>query len=383
MASEVGEREVAAWAAEIDRARDLLAPRFARPEMRRRVGLYLRGLLANVERKNGWQLAEFAGDLSPANVQHFVGRAAWDADEVRDDLRSYVAERLNEPGGVLIVDETGFLKKGTHSCGVQRQYSGTAGRIENCQVGVFLAYKSGKGHALIDRALYLPKDWTADANRREVAHVPDAIGFATKPELARRMVAHALDAGVRADWVAADEVYGSDSKFRRPLEDRGVGYVVAVSCAQRLFLGGVYGRADVHADAFAATTWERRSCGSGSKGERVYDWAFVPFAFGTEKGYRRGLLVRRSVADPSERAYYLCHGPEDASVGEFARVAGCRWAVEECFELAKGECGLAHGGGRTWHAWHRHVTLSLFALAVLAAIRASAVEPAAEKKGRR
>ena len=193
------------------------------------------------------------------------------------------------------------------------------------------------------------------------------------------MVAHALDAGVSAEWVTADEVYGSDSKFRQPLEERGVGYVVAVSCAQRLFVGGVSGRADVHADAFAATTWERLSCGSGSKGERVYDWAFVPFAFLTEKGYRRGLLVRRSVADPSEKAYYLCHGPEGTSAKGFARVAGCRWAVEECFELAKGECGLDHGEGRTWHAWHQHVTLSLSALAVLAAIRASAGEPAAEK----
>ena len=382
MASEVGAREVAAWAEEIDRARDRIAPRFARPEARRRAGLYLRGLLANVERKNGWQLAEFAGDLSPANVQHFIGRAAWDADSVRDDLQSYVAEHLGESGGVLVVDETGFLKKGTQSCGVQRQYSGTAGRIENSQVGVFLAYKSGKGHALIDRALYLPKDWAADADRREVAHVPDAVRFATKPELAQRMVAHALDAGVSAEWVTADEVYGSDSKFRRPLEERGMGYVVAVSCAQRLFLGSVYGRADIHAEGFAAATWKRLSCGAGSKGERVYDWAFAPFAFLTEKGYRRGLLVRRSVADPSEKAYYLCHGPEDAGVGEFARVAGSRWAVEECFELAKGECGLAHGEGRTWHAWHQHVTLSMFALAVLAAIRASAGEPAAEQKGR-
>ncbi len=387
MASATSEAEVADWADEIDRARDLIGPRFARSEARRRAGPYLRGLLAGVERKNGWQLAEFSGDLSPANVQHFIGRAAWDADEVRDDLRGYVGEHLGEPGGVLVVDETGFLKKGTKSCGVQRQYSGTAGRVENCQVGVFLAYKSAKGHALIDRELYLPKEWAGDAKRRKEAHVPKGVDFATKPRLGRRMVARALDDGVPASWVAADEVYGSDSKFRRPLEERGVGYVVAVSCAQRLFLGGAYGRADEHAEALPASAWERLSCGAGSKGERVYDWAFAPFPFLTEKGMRRGLLVRRSISDPSDRAYYLCHGPADASAADFARVAGSRWAVEECFELAKGQCGLDEYEGRTWHAWYRHVTLSMFALAVLAAIRARCLPPPAappesgEKKG--
>jgi SRSO17 transposase len=350
MASTTTETDVTAWAAEIDRARERIAPRFARPEARRRAGLYLRGLLAGVDRKNGWQLAEFAGDLSPANVQHFVGRAAWDADGVRDDLTAYAVEHLGEPGGVLVVDETGFLKKGTKSCGVQRQYSGTAGRVENCQVGVFLAYKSGNGHALIDRALYLPKTWAADAGRRDEAHVPEAVAFATKPELGRRMVARALDAGVPAAWVAADEVYGSDSKFRRPLEDRGVGYVVAVACSQRLFVGGTYGRADGHADALPASGWERLSCGAGSKGERVYDWAFVPLPFVTEKGLRRGLLVRRSVADPTDRAYYLCHGPADTSAGEFARVAGSRWAVEK----TQADCPSSRRWVGTWRiGYHR------------------------------
>jgi SRSO17 transposase len=381
--------DVARWAEEIDRVRARLGPRFARSEVRHRVGLYLRGLLAGVERKNGWQLAEFAGDLSPANVQHFIGRAAWDADAVRDDLRAYVVEHLGDPDGVLIVDETGFLKKGDKSVGVQRQYTGTAGRVENSQVGVFLAYKGARGHALIDRALYLPKCWAGDAHRREVAHVPGSVTFATKPALARAMVERALEAGVPAAWVTADEVYGSDSKFRRTLEGRGVGYVLAVACSQRLFLGGQHGRADDHADDLPAAAWVSRSCGAGSKGDRLYEWAFVPFSHPTERGLRRGLLVRRSLADPAERAYYLTHAPVGASEGDLARAAGSRWAVEECFELAKGECGLAHGEGRTWHAWHRHVTLSMFALAILTALRsrAGAAEgggpaPAEKKLGR-
>ena len=361
--------DVGRWAEEIDRVRARLGPRFARSELRARVGHYLRGLLAGVERKNGWQLAEFAGDLSPANVQHFIGRAAWDADAVRDDLRVYVVEDLGDPDGVLIVDETGFLKKGDKSVGVQRQYSGTAGRIENSQVGVFLAYRSTRGHALIDRALYLPKCWAGDAPRRDEVHVPAAVAFATKPTLARGMVERALDAGVPAAWVTADEVYGSDSKFRRLLEGRGVGYVLAVACSQRLFLGGQYGRADDHAKGLPATAWVARSCGAGSKGERLYEWAFVPFSHPTERGLGRGLLVRRSLSDPTDRAYYLTHAPAVATEDDLVRVAGSRWAVEECFELAKGECGLAHGEGRTWHAWHRHITLSMFALAVLAALR--------------
>ena len=377
--------DVGRWAEEIDRVRARLGSRFARSEVRARVGHYLRGLLAGVERKNGWQLAEFAGDLSPANVQHFIGRAAWAADGVRDDLRAYVVEDLGEPDGVLIVDETGFLKKGDKSVGLQRQYTGTAGRIENSQIGVFLAYRSTRGHALIDRALYLPKCWAGDAPRRDEAHVPPAVAFATKPALAREMVECALEAGVPAAWVTADEVYGSDSKFRRLLEGRGVGYVLAVACSQRLFLGGRYGRADDHANAWSATAWVARSCGAGSKGERVYEWAFVPFSHPTDRGMGRGLLVRRLLTEPTDRAYYLTHAPAGATENDLVRAAGSRWAVEECFELAKGECGLDHGEGRTWHAWHRHITLLMFALAVLAALRsranaAGAAMASAEKK---
>ena len=254
---------------------------------------------------------------------------------------------------------------------------------------MFLAYRSTRGHALVDRALYLPRCWAGDAPRREEAHVPGSVAFATKPALARGMVERALDAGVPTAWVTADEVYGSDGRFRRLLEGRGVGYVLAVACSQRLSPGGQYGRADDHVADLPAAAWVTRSCGAGSKGERLYGWAFVPFAHPTDRGMRRGLLVRRSLADPADRAYYLTHAPAGASEDELVRAAGSRWAVEECFELAKGECGLAHGEGRTWHAWHRHVTLSMFALAVLAALRSraegaegAARAPAEKKLGR-
>ena len=233
--------------------------------------------------------------------------------------------------------------------------------------------------------MYLPKGWAGDAGRRDEAHVPEAVAFATKPALARGMVERTLEAGVPASWVAADEVYGSDSKFRRMLEGRGVGYVLAVACSQRLFLGGRYGRASDHAEELPVAAWVARSCGAGSKGQRFYQWAFVPFPHATDRGMRRGLLIRRSLSDPTERAYYLTHAPTGATEEDLVRAAGSRWAVEECFELAKGECGLDHGEGRTWHAWHRHITLSMFALAVLVALRwrANAVEAAAapvEKK---
>ncbi len=326
--------DVGRWAEEIDRVRNRLGPRFARSEVRTRVGLYLRGLLAGVERKNGWQLAEFAGDLSPANVQHFIGRAAWDADAVRDDLRSYVTEHLGEPDGVLIVDETGFLKKGDKSVGVQRQYSGTAGRIENSQVGVFLAYKGTRGHALIDRALYLPKSWADDTPRRDEAHVPTAVAFATKPALARGMVERALEAGVPAAWVTADEVYGSDSKFRRLLEGRGVGYVLAVACSQRLFLGGRYGRADEHTEDLPVAAWVARSCGAGSKG-----------GAGLRVGVRAVLAPDGSGPGPRVVGAPVAVGPGRAGLlpdacagrGERGRPGACGW-------LAMGGRGVLRAG---------------------------------------
>ena len=365
----------AAWPERFEELAGRVAPRFGRKDLRRRAEAYIQGLLGRVERKNSWQLAEAAGDATPHGVQRLLGRASWDADAVRDDLRTYVVDRLGEPDGVLIVDETGFLKKGAKSVGVQRQYSGTAGRVENCQVGVFLAYRSGRGAAFLDRALYLPKSWADDAARRREAGVPEDVAFATKPEQARAMLRRALKAGVPAAWVTADEVYGSDSKFRGLIEQAGLGYVVAVSSAQRLFLGGFYGRADALAAGLPADAWRRVSCGAGSKGQRLYDWAFVAFAFQSDEETTKGLLVRRSISDPAEPAYYLCRARRGTTVEELARVAGCRWAIESAFEQAKQEVGLDGYEVRSWAGWHRHVTLSLLAHAFLEALRAEAAPP--------
>lgn len=369
------------WQKELEKVRDWIEPRFARPEVRARAVSYLKGLVASVERKNGWQLAEFAGELSPTNIQHFIGRASWSADEVRDDLRRYVDLHLGEAKGVLIVDETGFLKKGNKSAGVARQYSGTAGRIENCQIGVFLAYRSSKGHALIDRELYLPKVWTEDAIRREEADIPDDRPFATKPSLARLMLQRAFDAGLPTSWVTADEIYGNDAKFRLMLQNKRVGYVLAVSCSQRVFIAARYGRADQLSANFPDESWQRISCGAGTKGERLYEWAFAPFTFLTDHGMMRGLLVRRSIKDPADRAYYLVHAKPETLLKELVAVAGSRWAIEECFEQAKQNTGLDEYEVRSWHAWYRHITLSMLAHAMLVAVKASLRSPIPKKRG--
>lgn len=355
-----------------DRFRDLserLAGRFSRRDLRRRAEDYLRGLLGRVERKNSWQLAEAVGDPRPYGLQRLLGRARWDADAVRDDLCRYVVEHLGETDGVLIVDETGFLKKGTRSAGVARQYSGTAGRVENSQIGVFLAYRSRRGAAFLDRALYLPKSWAEDRPRREAADIPEAVSFATKPELARVMLRRALQSRVPARWVTADEVYGSDSKFRRLIEESGLGYVVAVTSAQRLFLGGSSGRVDAFADEQPEGAWRRLSCGAGAKGQRFYDWAFIEFPSQSDEPAIKGLLVRRSIADPSDRAYYLCRMPRGTGLEELVRIAGCRWAIETAFEQAKQEVGLDDYEVRSWGGWHRHVTMSLLAHAFLEVLR--------------
>jgi SRSO17 transposase len=367
--------DVSGWGARFGELAERLAPRFGRKDLRRRAEAYLRGLTGRVERKNSWQLAEALGDATPHGVQRLLGRARWDADAVRDDLRAYVVAHLGEPDGVLIVDETGFLKKGDKSVGVQRQYSGTAGRIESCQVGVFLAYRSGRGAAFLDRALYLPRSWADDGPRRREAGVPEDVAFATKPQLARGMLRRALRAGVPARWVTADEVYGSDSEFRRLVERSGLSYVVAVTSAQRLFLDGFYGRVDAFADDLPAEAWRRVSCGAGTKGQRLYDWALVAFRPRPDGEAVKGLLVRRSIADPSERAYYLCRGPEGTTVEELARVAGCRWSIESAFEQAKQEVGLDDYEVRRWDGWHRHVTLALLAHAFLEVLRSGEAPP--------
>jgi SRSO17 transposase len=375
------DEDLAAWAGGLDGLFALVAGRFFRVEPRRRARAYVRGLLAPLAGKNGWTLAEVAGDATPDGMQRLLNSAHWDADGVRDDLRGYVVEHLGEPSGVLIVDETGFLKKGRKSAGVQRQYSGTAGRIENCQLGVFLAYATSRGRALIDRELYLPKSWIADGERRREAAIGDQIEFATKAVLAQALLGRALDAGVPASWVAADEAYGQDHKFRAWCERRRIGYVVAVPRSQTIPLTAGSDRAD-HATAQAPErAWKRRSCADGAKGPRLFDWAVASLSAGehTPPGWSRWLLVRRQILTAAqteagktpELAYYLCAGPPGTTDDELVRVAGTRWAIEECFQTAKNEVGLDQYQVRRYDAWYRHITLAMLAhtyLAVTAAI---------------
>ena len=307
--------DLAAWVAGLNDLFALVAGRFPRVEPRLRARAYVRGLLAPLASKNGWTLAEAAGNATPDGMQRLLNRAAWDADGVRDDVRGYVVRHLGDAGGVLVVDETGFVKKGARSAGVQRQYSGTAGRVENCQLGVFCAYASSKGRALIDRELYLPKSWTGDRGRCREAGVPDDVQFAAKPELARLMLGRALDAGVPAAWVTADEAYGRDGKFRDWLEQRRIGYVVAVAANQAVRGDAGTSRADVLAAHAPDQAWKRRSCGNGCKGPRVFDWAAatMPEGGGEPPGWSRYLLVRRSLTRNAkgelELAYYLCCAP--------------------------------------------------------------------------
>ena len=372
--------EVEGWAAEFERLCERISPRFARPEVRRRAAGFLRGLLGDVERKNGWQLAEQAGETTPDGMQRLLTSARWDPDALRDDVRGYVVEHLGDPGGVLVVDETGFLKKGGKSAGVQRQYSGTAGRVENCQVGVFLAYASPRGRALVDRELYLPAEWAADADRRAEAHVPGEVGFHTKPQLARQLLARALEVGVPAGWVTADEVYGGDARLRAFLEEHDLAYVLAVKATQPLLAAGEHGPAELPARELVARlpagAWRRLSAGDGAKGPRVYDWARVGLVRPGWPGRGFWLLVRRRLSD-GELAFYGCFGPARTTLAELVRVAGARWAVEECFQTAKDQVGLDHYQVRRWDAWYRHVTLVLVALGFLAAVRAQATTPTA------
>jgi SRSO17 transposase len=358
-----------------------IASRFRRSEPRRRALAYLRGLVSPVERKNGWQLAEQAGEATPDGMQHLLARADWDADAVRDDLQAYVVEHLGDPQAVLVVDETGFLKKGRKSVGVQRQYSGTAGRIENCQIGVFLVYASPGGRTFLDRELYLPKEWAADAERRAEAGVPEMVEFGTKPQLARVMLARALGAQVPAGWVTADEVYGGDRRLRVWLEEQQLPHVLAIKRTEPLWSTTTW--TEVPAERLAAELaedgWTRLSAGDGAKGPRLYDWARVPIRPLREPGWAHWLLVRRSLADPTELAYYVCFCPADTPLAELVRVAGTRWAIEECFESAKGQVGLDQYEVRRWTGWYRHITLALLAHAYLTVTRLAAVT--AVKKG--
>jgi SRSO17 transposase len=355
---------------------------FRRRDTRSHAEGYVRGLLGRVERKNSWQMAEYLGAARPYAVQHLLGRSNWNADTVRDEILRYSREHMLTGGenGVLIVDETGFLKKGDKSAGVQRQYSGTAGRIENCQIGVFLALASSKGRALLDRELYVPRSWCDDAARRVEASIPSNAAFSTKQQLAREMLSRAFASGFSPDWVLADEVYGSDSKFRRFLEERGQAYVLAVSSQQRLWVGLSQKRVDAIGRELAPENWLRLSAGEGMKGPRLYDWAAGQFGFSGEHGLRKWLLLRRSIEKPEELAYYLCMAPAGIAVKELVKAAGQRWNIECCFEAAKQETGLDEYEVRSWHGWYRHITLSMLALVFLAVIRGKATGQGRKKR---
>jgi SRSO17 transposase len=353
-------------AAGLDDAFALVAGRFFRREVRVRARACLAGMLSGLERKTGWSLAEHAGEAAPGGMQRLFAAARWDADLVRDDLRGYAATALGDPDGVLIGDDTGFEKGGSCSAGVQRQYTGTAGKITNCQIGVFLAYASLKGRALIDRELYLPRSWTRDEGRLAAARVPEGTGFRTKPQLLRAMIERAIAADIPFGWVTADEAYGDNGPLRAFLEEQKVSYVLAVSRDHVTATSAGRHRADALAGRVPKGAWQRLSCGDGAKGERRYDWAVI-----ATSRPEISLLIRRSVSRPSELAFYLCHTPRPVPLGRLVKVAGTRWAVEECFQAGKNEAGLDHYQVRLYGAWYRYVTLAMLALAFLAVTRAA------------
>lgn len=348
----------------------LLGRHFRRPEAKRHAVDYLRGLIAEVERKNGWQLAEQAGYAHPRGIQRVLDRSVWEADAVRDDLRQYVLAALGDARGVLVVDETSFVKQGSHSVGVARQYCGTLGKIANCQVGVFLGYASPQGHVGLDRALFLPREWLEDRARGQQVGLPAGLPYQTKPQLALAMLERALAGGVPAAWVVADEVYGSDGKLRQALEARGQAYVLTVRRNQPVTTWPPYGlpswrSVEELVETIPPDGWERRSCGEGAQGPRIYDWALVPVRPALREGWVHAVLARRHPVRTEELAYSLLYAPLTTSLTEIVRAAGTRWTIEEVFKLAKGQVGLDQYEVRSWQGWHRHVTLALVALAAL------------------
>ena len=384
--------DLAGWVAALDELVELISGRFARVEPRRRVGTYLCGLLAGLERKNGWTLAEHAGAVSPDGMQRLLRTAGWDVDGVRDDVRGYVLDALgDEATGVFVLDDTGFPKKGVRSAGVARQYTGTTGKVDNCQLGVFLAYASKHGRALVDRELYLPTAWTEDRPRCARAGVPDEVGFATKPQLGIAMLERTHAAGVLAGcWVTADEAYGQNPTFRAWLAAHEVPFVLATRNDDVLISPDGHRRQAKALATIAGTAadgWERRSIGPGAHGERDYDWTAVTLdPAGLPDGWGHWLLVRRQT-HPGEGkqfrdlAFYRCAGPAATPLPELIRVAGARWAIEECFQTAKNEAGLDHYQVRDYRAWYAHITLAMAAAAYLAATRTTAHTADTGEKG--
>ena len=390
--------EIDQYAAEFETFHARFAPFFARSEAREAARQYLRGLLTPVPRKNCWQMAEATGAKDPQAMQRLLFGAQWDADAVRDELQMFVVERFGEAGGIGIVDETGFLKKGTKSVGVKRQYCGTAGKVENCQVGIFVTYCTRRGYTFLDRRLYLPEEWCQDWQRRREARVPDEIPFRTKSQLAIQMLEHAWARGVPMEWVTGDEIYGDDTRVRDTVAQARKKYVLAVSASTPVWRErqaveapgkGQRGRprkkprlADGAAtwepvSAVVAVlprqAWQRLAVGQGEKGPRSYDWARVRILEkrGAVPGPEGWLLVRRSISDPTELAYYLSNAPRSSSLRTLAEVAGARWSVETTIEEGKGEAGLDEYEVRYWHSWYRHITLSMMTHAWLAAMRQS------------
>jgi SRSO17 transposase len=367
------------WASSLRDVKGRIRSLFQQERMAASAGLFLDALLGPERRKTGWMRAEAAGDPGPWRQQALLGRARWDADALRDVVRGYAVETLADPDAVLVLDETGFLKQGHASCGVGRQYTGSAGKITNCQIGVFAAYVSRHGHAFIDRALYLPKAWTEDSARMAAAHVPPGTAFATKPRLARGMIVRAIAAGVPFAWVAADSIYGV-GEIEMALRRAGKGYVLGVSAAHQFnsWLGKpeVAGTAEEIAGDLDPSVWQRLSAGTGTKGERLYDWAYCELADldaaehdAARTGlWTRGLLVRRSLTD-GELAFFSTWCPTGTGIATLVAVEGRRWAIEDAFETTKTELGLDHNETRSWHGWYRHVSLVMLAFAMMSAVR--------------
>jgi len=374
MGDNIGVAEIQEWAQGLDEIRDLIGGQFARTEPRNNAIGYIQGLLSDEERKNSWTLSERAGQVTPDGMQRLLSTTDWDPDAVRDALIGYVIKHLGDPAGILAIDETGFLKKGTASAGVARQYSGTAGRVENCQIGVFLTYATKHGRTFVDRELYIPKAWIDDSDRCAKAGIPDHRGMDTKPELAAAMIGRALDAGIQAQWATGDTVYGANHQLRHRLQARGMHYVLAVPKNHTIMTPsattlGVEGLADEVIGSLDARAWRTRTAGAGTKGDRRYAWARQRINGPTTDG-EHWLLARRSLKDPTDLAYFVCYTPANTTLITMALVAGARWAIEETFQTTKGETGLDHYQVRQYTGWYRHITLFMFAQAFLSAIRA-------------
>ncbi len=366
--------EVQTWLREFDALIARVGYQFGRVEARQRMQEYVQGLLSPIERKNGWQLSEQCGDETPYGIQHLLNRSKWSADELRDDVRSYVVEQMGDREAVLVIDETGFLKKGKHSVGVQRQYSGTAGRVENCQIGVFLVYATRQGHTFLDRELYLPKSWTDDAARCRAAHIPVERKFATKPKLARMMLERTFEAQVPVGWVTGDSVYGSDYHLRDLLEQHQVRYVLEVACDHSVSFKWEKQRIDQVIAELDSSDWSRLSAGSGAKGQRWFDWTAIAIPHPERPNWQRWVVARRSVDQPNEVAYFLAFVPTGTPLEAVVKIAGTRWTIEMCFQTAKGEVGFDQYEVRTWQGWYRHITLSCLAHAFLTIVRSHASE---------